>query len=517
MKKRSLVILSLLMPTALTLSGCILKKIFNNDEETVVEDITIEVVSNLKINLSKRSSKQINPTLSNKGIKNPQFIYSSSNPSVATVDENGLVTGLSVGSSVVTISLKTNTEIKANVNITVEDKETAHYDYTIMLYMCGSDLEFQSNLTPMKDQSFITKDIKEILSVNDIPDTVNIIIETGGTKKWFMEPEYLVGAEEISAKELQRWEVLDGKLHHIATLDTNDMAKQSSFESFLNWGLDDYEADQMGVIISGHGGGIAGCAYDDNYKDSDGYDRTLRTFEVANACKSALLNSKKEKFTWIGYDCCVMQCADIASINADYFDYMVASQQNENASGWNHDYYLPYLKSNPTIEPTEFLPKICDGFLLENHSNYEALDTNCYQTLSVLDLSKADEFTDAFNYLVASIGSGYTAFNVCQTAFKNSFTSFGDGVYGLCDFATLLKQLKAYDITGVSAALNELVFYKKNCPRYVTVPCGLNAFFPLSMDKLTILQVGRNDYSDENATKLTSWQTLCLDYGKFGW
>ena len=42
------------------------------------------------------------------------------------------------------------------------------------------------------------------------------------------------------------------------------MSTEYSFESFLTWGLDNYSGEQMGVVIAGHGGGIAGCAYDDN-------------------------------------------------------------------------------------------------------------------------------------------------------------------------------------------------------------------------------------------------------------
>ena len=47
--------------------------------------------------------------------------------------------------------------------------------YTILMYICGSDLESQNG--------FATADIKEILSVK-CPETVNIAIQTGGASAW---------------------------------------------------------------------------------------------------------------------------------------------------------------------------------------------------------------------------------------------------------------------------------------------------------------------------------------------
>ena len=299
------------------------------------------------------------------------------------------------------------------------------------------------------------------------------------------------------------------------------MAKEQSFSEFLSWGLDDYPADNMGVIISGHGGGIAGCAYDDNYTykyDNNYYSHTLRTFEVAKAAKTALQNSSRNKFTWIGYDCCVMQCADIASINADYFEYMIASQELEDAVGWNHDYYLNYLKQDTKLAPEKFFEYICDGFLLDKHSNTES--TFCGQTLSVLDLSKMNSFTTAFNTLSDSLGStSLFTYEKVKSAFKNSYYKLGDKVYGLCDFASLLHQLElsGYNVASTQTALNELVIYKKQCSKYSISLCGVNAFFPESMDSKYILQVGREDYSNSLSTKFTKWQNLCVAFGDFGW
>jgi hypothetical protein len=201
---------------------------------------------------------------------------------------------------------------------------------------------------------------------------------------------------------------------------------------------------------------------------------------------------------------------------------MVASQENELATGWDHDYYLPTLYSTPTVAPTTLLPMICDGFVADKHSADETVSNACYQTLSVLNLSYASTFVNAFNEMSASIGTSAISYAFVKERFIDSYTSFGDSMFGLCDLKSLLGELSAHlvDTSAVedAIAIGHLVMYKKNCSKYTTVPCGINAFFPHYMGERGYeLQVGKEDYNNSLATKLTSWQTMCVNHGKFGW
>ena len=521
MKRRRLCLLGLFISSVISLSSC---KFLNRITGQITEKPTIEISSGIKLNLKGENEKTLNPTLSNDSIKNPVFVYSIDDTSIASMTDN-VIKGLKVGNTNLTIKVKSDKTVSKTIPVKVISAEEAEYDYTIMYYMCGSDLEYKSASTPSDKQGFFTRDIIEMLNVRDLPDSVNILIETGGTTKWTMPSSYLEGATSISANKLQRWEVnsATGKLKLIQTLTYNEMARTSSFEDFLTWGLTDYKAKQMGVVISGHGGGIAGCAYDDNYTykyGDDDFPNTLQTFEVAAAAENALWDSDVDKFTWIGYDCCVMQSADVASINADYFEYMIASQEEENATGWNHDDYLPHLKLNPSITPEEFLPRICDAFVEDNHESSER--DACLQCLSVLDLSKFDAVTTAFNAFSAKLGTTLTSYSKAETAMKNAYNSFGEQMYGLVDFTSFMNAFSAaysYDTSAVRTAINDVVIYNKYCSKYSTKPCGLNAFLPeyLNSDSRYGLQVGKEDYEDPKSTKFKTWQTMCLTYGDFGW
>ena len=522
MKRSRLYIFGTLISCSIALTSCNIFKRTTNYDSTAKP--TIEVVSKIKLNLQGTNEKTISPSLSDDSIKNPVFQYSLEDESIASISGD-TIKAKKTGDTKLTISVKSDSSIKTTIPVRVLDLAPATYDYTIMYYMCGSDLEYVGSSTPSSQQEFFTRDIQEILSVKNLPDSVNILIETGGTKKWGMPSSYLEGATSISSSKLQRWEVnsATGKLNLIQTLSYNEMAKTSSFQDFLDWGLTNYKAKQMGVVISGHGGGIAGCAYDDNYTyryGSQSYPNTLQTFEVAEAADNALWETDLEKFTWIGYDCCVMQCSDIASINSEYFEYMVASQELENATGWNHDVYLPALKTNSKITPENFLPQICDSFLEENHksSEYEG----CYQTLSVLDLTKYDALISSFNAFSKELGTTSVSYSKAKTAMKSAFNNLGEKMFGLVDFVSFMEAFSAsysYDTKAVVDAIKSVVIYNKYCSKYSTKLCGLNAFLPeyLSSDREYALQVGKEDYQGEKATKFTTWQEMCLTNGNFGW
>ena len=70
----------------------------------------------------------------------------------------------SSGSSITSTSISTSDGVIQNKG-----------KYTVLIYMCGSDLESQNYLA--------TANIQELVSSN-ISDELNVVIETGGAKKW---------------------------------------------------------------------------------------------------------------------------------------------------------------------------------------------------------------------------------------------------------------------------------------------------------------------------------------------
>ncbi|MBO6261882.1 MAG: bacterial Ig-like domain-containing protein [Bacilli bacterium] len=349
-----------------------------------------------------------------------KITWSSSNESIAKVDENGLVTAIAAGNA--TITAKTfakRTVLEASFN--VEVKEVVLDAWTIMLYICGADLE--------SDNGLASSDITEILKVNNQPEDVNIIIETGGSTSW-----HNYG---IDASKLSRYHVENKSLVLDEKLTKENMGKQSVFESFLTWGLQEYPAEKMGVILWNHGGALDGVCFDSTV----GSDNSLTNSETKAAFENVFPAFGVNKLEFIGYDACLMQIQDIAEFNSHYFNYMVGSEEAEAGEGWVYDKWLDDLyegKDTPTI-----LKANCDAFVAQYGDD---------QTLSYLNLSKMENYHAKFEAMAEAIKStaksNYSAFKTLLKSVKDFgdinyywYSQNGYDAYGEIDGLDLLNKL----------------------------------------------------------------------------
>ena len=461
---------------------------------TPVYPTSISINGTNEVGVGRKTQLSIDYTPSNTNQKNT--VWTSDNSSVATVDQKGMVTGVSTGTT--TINARETKEngsyIYASYTITVVAQ--ALDSYTIMIYMCGSDLESDSGLA--------TGDIKEILSVSNQPSGVNIIIETGGASSWY-------STYGISKDNLERYHVANRQLIKDDTLSKADMSAQGTFESFLEWGLTEYPAQKTGVILWNHGGGMTGVCYDENYNGGYG---TLTAAEVRSGVGNVFNNiGRTDKLEWIGYDACLMQVADIASVNADYFNYMIAAEESESGYGWDYDTFLPTLYNNPSTATSTILAKICDTFITSTGGS-KSSNAN---TLSVLDLSKMDDFTTALEAFATSLNiNSKTKWNSVKNV-CNSTLQFGDNIFGNYDAVSLVDGLSSQfsvNKTALITAISNLVIYNKYGGYYSsTIPCGICLFVAYSSDTQYGLQETASVCYTAKDTKFSTWRSIMINYG----
>ena len=395
-------------------------------------------------------------------------------------------------------------------------------DYTIMLYMCGSDLE--------SDYGMASEDIQEILSKN-CPENVNILIETGGSTSWGIctlnnqgEKVSQTNTYNISSTKLGRYKVNGKTLQKCSELTYSSMGLSSTLQSFVQWGLSNYPAEQTGLILWNHGGGMGGCCFDDKVEDE------LSAAEVGSAVSNAMNKAGVTgKLTWIGYDCCLMSVADIASVNAQYFDYMIASQESESGYGWKYDTWLPTLYANTKISAPDLLPVICDSFIQDYEETYGDYYDND-QTLSVLDLSKMPTFISTFDDYVDACGiNSSSKWSNVKSAYNNSMRFGYDEdlrayLFGLADFENFLTKMASYfssaDKTALVNALHDLVIYNAygESGYKTTKPCGLNVFVAYAktvsyQGNSYGLQCSKSSHYTPNDSLLTKWRNVNRSYG----
>ncbi len=252
--------------------------------------------------------------------------------------------------SVVSSARDKRTHIKGNGEDTV----------TIMVYMCGTDLESRSAMA--------SKDLQEMLGAG-IGDKVNLIIYTGGCKKW--------QNNVISSSVNQIYQV---KGSNLVCLESNmgqaAMTSPDTLTGFIKYAKSNFPADRYDLIMWDHGGGsISGYGYDEKYASAG----SMNLSQINKALKAA-----GTEFDFVGFDACLMATVETALVVANYSDYLIASEETEPGIGWYYTDWLRALNANTSMPTTEIGKNIIDTFTSACEQSAQGQKT----TLSLIDLAE---------------------------------------------------------------------------------------------------------------------------------
>ena len=480
-----------------------------------VKNVSVSGVSlsQTTLNISVGKEKTLEPTISPSNATNKNVTWKSNNTSIATVT-NGVVKGVSIGSTTITVTTEDGNKT-ATCAVTVSEQVLD--DWTLLFYICGADLESDSQ------GGYATSDINEILSKRTSqPDSVKIVVETGGASSW--DTNY------VDASKLERFEInsSSNKMIKKQSLAKASMGKPETLQSFLEWGFENYPAERYGLFMWNHGGAMDGCCFDENFGND-----SLYADEVDQAVTAAKTTAGiTENLEFIAYDACLMAVQDVAEWNSRNFNYMICSQESEYGGGYDYDAWLPTLYSNPSgVNTVTLLSKIGDTFM----DYYEA--QHLYdQTQSVLDLSKMAAYKEAWEDMAVSLTSMMTEnkWNTF-TSLVNKAKKFGqadtndynDGyVYDIFDAKGALTNVKgnstfsslSSQIDTILSILSEMVVYERHGSQ-MSGSNGLCMFCPISgYNQTTVVVYQGNTYTpcySAERTNFKKWQALCAQYGEW--
>ena len=407
-------------------------------EPTKVTGVSL---SNSSLTLKADRTASLTATVSPSDAYNKNVTWSSANTSVATVSSSGVVTAKAVGSTTITVTTADG-GFTAKCNVTVEERGAAD-EWTVLIYMCGSNLE--SSMTNDDGYGFAVSDIKEILSVKNQPDDVNIIIETGGCTKWTSNSKAKYSASyDISTSFNQIHRVENQKIVLDKQLTSKpNMGDPNTLQDFIEYGLNNYPADKTALVLWNHGGGLQGVCFGETSKNNLSNDG-LEATEVVQAVSGALNNCgmNGQKLEWIGYDACLMQVQDIAEMNSPYFNYMVGSEESEAGAGWDYDTWVDDLYAGKDTET--ILKALVDGFISDNGGTSSKYND---QTLSYLKLANMAEYKTAWENMATALkskisNSNKSSFNDLVDSCKHYADSDYD-YYGLFDAMDFVNKLAA--------------------------------------------------------------------------
>lgn len=361
--------------------------------------------------------------------------------------------------------------------------------WTIMFYLCGTDLE--------SDSGMASQNLEECLA-STLPENVRLLVCTGGTESWDLD--------YINSDYIEYHRLADGNGHTLLEqLPSASMGDPATLGNFIRYGVEHYPASHYGTIIWNHGAGMNGVAFDELY-DGD----CLSIAELSEAFSYA----GGTQMELIGFDACLMATVENAIALSPYGSYMVASEESEPGEGWDYAAMLGAISEDPDIDGEALGRIICDSY-------YEKCgEESNFCTLSVTDLSKVNELGRAFDDMAAEMTGLTGDVDLFRTLTRDieKAENYGgntdeEGYYNLVDIGDMVlnaKEVLSNTGDAVLDALFDAVVYNVNGSARKNAN-GLATFYPLKSDEgeldqyaataaysrnyLTYLQASRRSWS----------------------
>lgn len=355
--------------------------------------------------------------------------------------------------------------------------------YTIMVYMCGTDLESRSSMA--------SKDIQEMLNA-DISNNINLLIYTGGCKNW--------NNSTVSSYTNQIYQVKKGKLNLVKdNIGDLTMTDPDTLSSFIKWSGSNYPADRYSLIFWDHGGGsVTGYGYDEKHASAG----SMNLSEINDALKDGGL-----KFDFVGFDACLMATVETGLMLDAHSDYMIASEETEPGIGWYYTNWLSELGDDTSMSTLEIGQNIIDDYISKCSSQCPGNKT----TLSLVDLAELSatvpqdlrEFASYTTELIES--KDYQSVSTARASTREFNSSKIDQI-DLIDFAI---KMNSGEGDALAKSLKGAVKYNKTSTS-MNNAYGLSIYFPYrntgKVDNMvtTYNEIGMDDSYSECIQKFAS-------------
>lgn len=323
---------------------------------------------------------------------------------------------------------------------------------TIMVYMCGADLESRSGMA--------SKDIQEMLKA-DLGNNINLLIYTGGARQW--------QNNVVSSSTNQIYQVKNGKLDLLVDNVGNlPMTKPDTLSSYIKWAATNYPADRFELIFWNHGGGsTGGYGYDEKFASAG---------SMSLAGINTALKDGGVTFDFVGFDTCLMATVENALVVSNYADYLVASEETEPGIGWYYTDWLTAFGRNTSMDTLEIGKNIIDSFTNACAQTCPGQKT----TLSLIDLAELSqtvpqELTDFSKDTANMINSDeYSAVSTARSSSREFASSSRIDQIDLVDFANRMGTTEAKELAN---ALKSSIKYNRTSSN-MTNAYGLSIYFP---------------------------------------
>ena len=323
---------------------------------------------------------------------------------------------------------------------------------TVMVYMCGTDLESQSGMA--------TKDLLEMTRAT-ISDKVNLIVYTGGCTRW--------NNNVISYKTNQIYQVVSGNLKTLrSNAGTGSMTDPATLADFISYCAKNFEADRYELILWDHGGGsVSGFGYDQRY----GKNSSMTLSGIKQA-----LEKGGVQFDFVGFDACLMGTLENGLMLSNLADYLIASEETEPGTGWYYTNWITKLSANTSMSTVELGQLIVDDFVTACAQGAQGQSA----TLSVVDLAELaytvppafKDFSESISELIAD--KEYSKVSTARSNTREFARSTAIDQIDLVHFASNIGNAEGKALAQV---LRGAVKYNRTSSN-MTNSYGISIYFP---------------------------------------
>jgi hypothetical protein len=287
----------------------------------------------------------------NKSINDGEIIASSSASGI--VPESISILGLEAGDYFVSVTPFGNAATNYTLSLTATPKVTAAW--TVMVYLdADNDLEAAG-----------IDDFLEMASIGSTSD-INVVVQfdraSGYDTRFDDWTDTRRGLVRSGDRPTQYWGTGLGEVA---------MDRQNSLNSFVNWSMSNYQANNYALIIWNHGGGYTGIA-----NDASSGNNLLELKEVSGA-----LSNLPDTIDILGADACLMGMTEFAYQIRNNASILVASEEIIPGTGWNYNTILSDLTANPWMGANQL-----SNTIVQRYEQQYRVDGFAGETLSAINL-----------------------------------------------------------------------------------------------------------------------------------
>jgi hypothetical protein len=406
--------------------------------------------------------------------------------------------------------------------------------WTVLVYMCGTDLESQYGFASM---AF------DWMNDEGITDDVNVIVETGGTLQWNNTDPYFNGDSvqdvTIPQDQLGRFKIEQGNVIDLGAVELQSMGSADTLSDFISWGASNYPAEKYMFVMWDHGyvepygnmehdeiffddtmGGTIN-SLDPNANIGDYMNDCLTLDEVSEGFENGGVH-----FDLIAFNTCLSGSVEVASAVAPYGDYMVASEESIPAIVGLPVEYITYLAENPDCTAEEVGNEILSLYeaSINDYADQYSSDADvaiifATGTMSMIDLSAMSEIDalmgEFWEMLYYTTYDAATFTNVINQASKcENYGADGNAPGNLIDFRTFLTRLAPImtDTTvddDLLALIDENVVSVSGTARAASYGMSIyfpSAFYPQAVRSSyeSILNANNISYTEDEITDIVT-------------